>query len=60
VCRGDGYTLVAADSLTEDAAAAVPALVFIDNGGRLPALTLKTDKGEDIQAIDLANEKGKG
>ncbi|KAJ2920947.1 hypothetical protein H1R20_g16147, partial [Candolleomyces eurysporus] len=46
------------DSPTEDAAVAVPALESIDIGGSLPTLTLKNEKGEDIQIADLANEKG--
>ncbi|KAJ2935782.1 hypothetical protein H1R20_g1311, partial [Candolleomyces eurysporus] len=46
------------DSPTEDAAVAVPALESIDIGGSVPTLTLKNEKGEDIQIADLANEKG--
>ena len=31
---------------------------FIDIGGSLPDLTLKNEKGEDIQVANLATEKG--
>jgi len=34
------------------------ALSLIDIGGNLPDLTLKNEKGEDIQVADLASEKG--
>jgi len=34
------------------------ALPSIDIGGSLPNLTLKNEKGEDIQVEDLASEKG--
>ncbi|KAF8804911.1 AhpC-TSA-domain-containing protein [Phlegmacium glaucopus] len=34
------------------------ALPSIDIGGSLPNLTLKNEKGEDIQVADLASEKG--
>jgi len=34
------------------------ALDKIELGGSLPSLTLKNEKGEDIQVADLANEKG--
>jgi len=34
------------------------ALPLIDIGGSLPDLTLKNEKGEDIQVADLASEKG--
>ena len=34
------------------------ALSLIDIGGNLPDLTLKNEKGEDIQIANLASEKG--
>jgi thioredoxin-dependent peroxiredoxin len=34
------------------------ALPSIDIGDSLPDLTLKNEKGEDIQVADLASEKG--
>ena len=34
------------------------ALSLIDIGGNLPELTLKNEKGEDIQVANLASEKG--
>ena len=34
------------------------ALSLIDIGGSLPDLTLKNEKGEDIQIASLASEKG--
>jgi len=46
---------------TEEAAAGSSssnALPSIDIGGSLPELTLKNEKGEDIQVADLASEKG--
>jgi peroxiredoxin Q/BCP len=33
-------------------------LPSIDIGGSLPELTLKNEKGEDIQVANLASEKG--
>lgn len=33
-------------------------MALIDIGGSLPELTLKNEKGEDIQIANLASEKG--
>lgn len=44
------------DSMEE--AGGSSALSLIDIGGNLPDLTLKNEKGEDVQIANLAAEKG--
>ena len=42
----------------EPAAAAAPEVEAIDVGGSLPAVTLKNEKGEDVDVSTLTAEKG--
>jgi hypothetical protein len=46
------------DPESADEAGDSSALSLIDIGGSLPDLTLKNEKGEDIQVENLASEKG--
>ncbi|PCH38970.1 AhpC-TSA-domain-containing protein [Wolfiporia cocos MD-104 SS10] len=43
---------------TEEADEEAAKLATIDIGGQLPSLTLKNEKGEDVEVADLAAEKG--
>lgn len=47
-----------ADPQSAEEAGDGSALSLIDIGGNLPDLTLKNEKGEDIQIANLASEKG--
>ena len=46
------------DQLADDEEVAKDAIPVVEIGDKLPDLTLKNEKGEDLKIAELANEKG--